>query len=200
MLPLLGLAMSLAACGKDRDKPVAPSDTPATDTAPVTAPTNPVVGGATMTPTRTIADNIAAAPALSTLATVLRTAELTATLAGPGPFTVFAPNDAAFARLAPGVQDQLLLPANRASLARLLRYHIVAGNLTAQELTARINAGGGTATLVTLAGDPLTATMTQSVITLTDVNGNKSYVEVADARQSNGLVHVVNGVLVPNLG
>ncbi|WP_298091478.1 fasciclin domain-containing protein [uncultured Sphingomonas sp.] len=194
------MAMSLAACGKDRDKAAAPSDAPVADTAPVTAPTNPVVGGATMTPTRTIADNIAAAPALSTLANVLRTAEMTATLAGPGPFTVFAPNDAAFARLAPGVQDQLLLPANRASLAKLLRYHIVAGNLTAQELTARITAGGGTATLTTLAGDPLTATMTQSVITLTDVNGNKSYVEVADARQSNGLVHVVNGVLVPNLG
>jgi uncharacterized surface protein with fasciclin (FAS1) repeats len=189
----LGL-LALAGCSTTKDgAPPAPVSAAA-------APANPSVGGVAMPADRTIAANAAAAPNLSTLATAVTAAGLADTLSGPGPFTVFAPTDAAFARLAPGTVDTLLKPENKASLAKLLTYHVVPGTLTAADLTARVTAGGGTATLTTVQGDPLMLTVTQGHLTLTDVGGNKSYVETGDVRQSNGVVHVVNGVLVPKLG
>ena len=120
-------------------------------------------------------------------------------LAGNGPYTVFAPTDTAFTRLAPGIARDLLAPENRAALVALLRYHIVPGTMTTEQLTARIRAGGGRTMLTTLGGQPITATMTGDVITLTSVTGNRSYVEAADVAQANGIIHVVNGVLVPKL-
>jgi len=136
---------------------------------------------------------------LSTLVAAVKAADLVGTLSGPGPFTVFAPTNDAFGRLAPGMVDTLLKPENKASLTKVLTYHVVPGVITADDLRQRITAGGGTATLTTVEGDPITATMVGAVIALTDVNGNKSYVETADVRQSNGVVHVVNGVIVPKL-
>jgi len=174
-------------------------------TAPVVAPPAVVAAApVAVDPSRieseaTIAASIAATPGFGTLAAELRTAELDALLAGPGPYTVFAPTDAAFTHLAPGIARDLLAPENRTALVALLRYHIVPGTVTTEALSQRIRAGGGRAILTTLGGQPLTATMTGDVITLTSVTGNRSYVEAADVAQVNGVIHVVNGVLVPNL-
>ncbi|HEU0044155.1 fasciclin domain-containing protein [Sphingomonas sp.] len=142
----------------------------------------------------TYAATNAALPTLARLAAAAGTAD---PWAGAGPFTVFAPSDAAFARLAPGTVEALLKVENRPVLVRLLGYHAIAGTLTAADLTARVTAGNGQAILVTLAGDPLTLSVTEGHLTLADADGNKSYVETGDLRQSNGIVHVVNGVLVP---
>jgi uncharacterized surface protein with fasciclin (FAS1) repeats len=147
----------------------------------------------------TIATSIASTPGLGMLAMELRAAELDQLLGGDGPYTLFAPTDAAFAHLAPGIARDLLAPENRSALVALLRYHVVAGTMTTEQLTDRIRAGGGRATLTTLGGQPITATMTGDVITLTSVTGNRSYVEAADVAQVNGVIHVVNGVLVPKL-
>lgn len=201
VLALAGAALLAACASGDRVGPepeAAPP--PTTATAPLAnRNANPTVGGATMLPSRDLVTNAAAAPTLSTLVAAVRAADLATTLAGPGPFTVFAPTDEAFGRLAPGIVDTLMKPENRPALQKLLRYHVVAGTVGSADLLARIAAGGGTATLVTLEGEPLTATLTSNIVTLTDVNGNRSYVETADVRQANGMVHVVNGVMVPKL-
>ncbi len=205
-LPLLLItsALALAACsGKSKDDVASASTTPANPALAVPngppAVANPTVGGVPMMATRTIVDNASAAPNLSTLVAAVKAAGLVGTLSGPGPFTVFAPSNDAFGRLAPGMVDTLLKPENKASLTKVLTYHVVPGVITADDLRQRITAGGGTATLTTVEGDPITATLVGAVIALTDVNGNKSYVETADVRQSNGVVHVVNGVIVPKL-
>jgi uncharacterized surface protein with fasciclin (FAS1) repeats len=148
----------------------------------------------------TIAVNVARAPNLTTFVSTMRAAGLDRTLAGAGPYTLFAPTNAAFGRLAPGTVDALLKPENKASLARLLDYLVVAGRVTTADLRDRIQAGGGSATLATIKGDPLTVTLTGAVLTLTDVHGNKSYIEAGDVPQANGLIQVVNGVLIPDLG
>lgn len=205
-LPLLLItsALALAACsGKSKDDVASASTTPANPALAVPngppAVANPTVGGVPMMATRTVVDNASAAPNLSTLVAAVKAAGLVGTLSGPGPFTVFAPTNDAFGRLAPGMVDTLLKPENKASLTKVLTYHVVPGVITADDLRQRITAGGGTATLTTVEGDPITATLVGAVIALTDVNGNKSYVETADVRQSNGVVHVVNGVIVPKL-
>src|SRR3546814_336913 len=109
-------------------------------------------------------------------------AGLADTLGAAGPFTVFAPTDAAFGRLAPGTLDALLLPENKPALTKLVIYHVVPGRLTVADLEARIAAGGGTATLTTVEGEPLTLGLVSTVIALTDVGGNKSYVETGEIR------------------
>ena len=210
-LPLLALVGSLgiAACtpmNADTAGPATSSDTAAT--APMSASAsasasasvaNPSVGGAPMVASRTIVQNASAAPNLTTLVAAVKAAGLVETLSGPGPFTVFAPTNEAFSRLAPGTVDTLLKPENKASLTKVLTYHVVSGNVSAAQLQQQIAAGGGTATLNTVAGGTLTARVENGAVTLTDQGGNKSYVETADVRQSNGVVHVVNGVLVPTL-
>jgi uncharacterized surface protein with fasciclin (FAS1) repeats len=171
-------------------------------TAGTAAPTgpNPAVGGAPMDAAKPITANAAAAPNLSTLVSAVKAAGLDATLSGPGPFTVFAPTNDAFGRLAPGTVDNLMKPANKPSLVKVLNYHVVAGSMTLADLQAKITSGGGKTTLTTVEGDPLVVAKEGNAISLTDVGGNKSYIEVPDVRQSNGVVHVVNGVLVPKLG
>lgn len=159
-----------------------------------------MVGGAPMLPTQTIVANASKASNLSTLVKAVQAADLTATLSGPGPFTVFAPTNEAFGRLAPGTLDSLLKPEQKASLAKVLTYHVVAGKLDAAALKAQVEAGGGTATLTTVEGQPLKATLENGALVLTDVGGGKSYVTQYDVEQSNGIVHVVNGVLAPKLG
>lgn len=196
LLPLTALVM-LGACGRGRDAREAPA-TPSSTAAPATI-NEGVTADQPMAPTRTILDNAAATPSLSSLVAAIRAASLSTTLAGPGPYTLFAPSNAAFSRLAPGVQEQLLQPANHGSLVRLLRFHMLPGVVTVSDLQQRIAAGGGTATIMTVQGEPLTLSMTQSVITLTDASGNKSYIEAGDLRQANGMIHIVNGVLVPKL-
>jgi uncharacterized surface protein with fasciclin (FAS1) repeats len=186
------LAASLAGCVPPATAPVSAPPPPAA-AAPVAVDPSHIESDAM------IATSIAATPGLNTLAAELRTAELDALLAGNGPYTLFAPTDTAFTRLAPGIAGDLLAPENRAALVALLRYHIVPGTMTTEQLTQRIRAGGGRTVLTTLGGQPITATLTGDVITLTSVTGNRSYVEAADVAQANGVIHVVNGVLVPNL-
>jgi uncharacterized surface protein with fasciclin (FAS1) repeats len=198
-LAALAAALALAGCASNKvasSGETAPSAKPAHHKATAPAQT---IGGAVVDAEATIAANIAKAPNLTTLVKAVGAAGLTEMLAGPGPYTVFAPTNAAFGRLAPGTVETLLKPENRASLVKLLDYSIVAGRVTAADLRHRIAAGNGTTTLATTEGDPLTVTLTQNIITLTDVNGNKSYVQADDITQSNGIVHVVNGVLIPNL-
>lgn len=180
--------------------PAAPGTTAAPADAAAAAKPNPAVGGAQMAPTKPIVENLAAAPNLATLVNALKTAGVDAALAGPGPFTVFAPDNDAFGRLAPGTMDTLLKPENKATLAKILNYHVVSGKLDAVTLKKQIESAGGTLTLTTVAGQPLTAGLENGAITLTDANGTKAYVTTYDVNQSNGVFHVVNGVLVPKLG
>ncbi|QQV78429.1 fasciclin domain-containing protein [Sphingomonas aliaeris] len=167
--------------------------------APASTAPNPAVGGAAMDASKTIVANAATAPNLTTLVSAVKAAGLAETLSGAGPFTVFAPTNDAFSRLAPGTVDTLLKPENKATLTKVLTYHVVAGTITAADLISRIDAGGGKAVLTTVEGEPLTAAKEGQAVSLTDVNGNKSYIEVPDVRQSNGVVHVVNGVVLPKL-
>ncbi|KQM81703.1 hypothetical protein ASE70_17985 [Sphingomonas sp. Leaf22] len=178
-----------------------PVGTPQTGAQANTNATAPVmVGGAPMLPTATIVANASKASNLSTLVKAVQAADLAATLSGPGPFTVFAPTNEAFGRLAPGTLDTLLKPEQKASLTKVLTYHVVAGKLDAAALKSQIEAGGGTATLTTVEGQPIKATLENGALVLTDVGGGKSYVTQYDVQQSNGVVHVVNGVLAPKLG
>ena len=151
-------------------------------------------------PATTIAGYPATIPALSTLSTALHATSLATTLASAGPYTLFAPTNAAFARLAPGSLDLLLRPENKPSLAKLVGYHVVAGRITLADLKQAIASGGGSVRLATIEGDPLTLTLTDSALLITDVNGNKSYIEQPDVMEANGVVHVVNGVMIPKLG
>lgn len=202
-IPALALAPALALPAVAQTTPAAPAAPAPQSTAP--APTaaaapNPAVGGVAMDATKTIIANASAAPNLSTLVKAVTAADLTATLSGPGPFTVFAPTDDAFSRLPPDTLAQLMKPENKALLAKVLTYHVVPGTIDFAQLKAQIAAGGGTATLTTVAGQPVKATITgNNVVTLTSVNGNVSYLETPDVHQSNGIVHVVNGVLLPKL-
>ena len=215
LLLLMGPAMVLAACStpnvpmaatapQPRSIGTPPPRSAATGLSAMMAAaataTNPYVGGAKMMGTRTIADNCAAAPNLRQLARALNAGGGRAALSSAGPITVFAPSDEAFGRLALGAVDQLLAPANRAALAKVLNYHVVPGAITLADLRARIDAGGGRTQLTTLDGEPLLAARDGDAIALTDVNGNKSYVETPDVQQVNGVIHVVNGLLVPRLG
>jgi len=188
-----GPGTTAAAPGSATAAPGTPQAAPASGTAAAT----PI--GTEMVATQTIAANIALVPDLSTLTTAIRAAGLDQTLAGPGPFTVFAPTNAAFGRLAPGTLDTLMKPANKATLTKVLSYHVVPGTITIADIKARTAAGGGKLTLTTVAGDPLTITAMDGAIELTDVSGNKSYVQTGDVRQANGIVHIVNGVVVPKL-
>lgn len=202
-IPALALAPALALPAVAQTTTTAPPAGPAPQSAapaPSTAPANPAVGGAAMDASKTIVANASAAPNLSTLVKAVTAADLTATLSGPGPYTLFAPTDDAFSRLPPDTLAQLMKPENKALLAKVLTYHVVPGTIDFAQLKAQITAGNGTATLTTVAGQPLKATITgNNIVTLTSVNGNVSYLETPDVHQSNGIVHVVNGVLLPKL-
>jgi uncharacterized surface protein with fasciclin (FAS1) repeats len=163
-----------------------------------TAPANPSVGGASMDAGQDIVANASAAPNLSTLVAAVKAADLVSTLQGSGPFTVFAPTDDAFAKLPAGAVDGLLKPEMKADLAGVLTYHVVSGNVDAASLLQQIEAGGGKATLTTVQGATLTATPDGAGgITLTDAKGGTAKVTTADVRQSNGIVHVIDSVLMP---
>jgi uncharacterized surface protein with fasciclin (FAS1) repeats len=162
------------------------------------AATTPVmVGGAEMLPTKTIVENASASADHTTLVTAVKAAGLAETLSGPGPFTVFAPTNAAFGKLPAGTVDTLVKPESKETLTGILTYHVVPGRMTAADLTSAIQAAGGSAKLKTVAGGELTATEAGGTITLTDAKGGKSTVTQGDVMQSNGVVHVVDTVLMP---
>ncbi|QHB71556.1 fasciclin domain-containing protein [Stenotrophomonas rhizophila] len=158
---------------------------------------NPMVGGAPMYATKDIIDNAVASKDHTTLVAAVKAAGLVETLKGPGPFTVFAPTNAAFAALPKGTVDGLLKPEKKADLTKVLTYHVVAGNLDSTALLARIKQGGGKAALTTVQGETLTARQVGKGITLTDSKGGTARVTIADVRQSNGVIHVVDKVLMP---
>lgn len=155
------------------------------------------VGGAPMYPTKDIIDNAVNSKDHTTLVAAVKAAGLVDTLKGPGPFTVFAPTDAAFKALPAGTVDTLLKPENKDKLSGLLTYHVVPGKLDAATLASQIKAGGGKAQLKSVAGGTLTAGMKGKAVTVTDEKGNVGTVSIADVMQSNGVIHVVDKVLMP---
>jgi uncharacterized surface protein with fasciclin (FAS1) repeats len=162
-----------------------------------TAMANPSVGGAAMAPSKTIVANASAAPNLSTLVAAVKAADLVDTLNSPGPFTVFAPTNTAFDKLPDGTIAAVLQPENKATLTKILTYHVVAGRLTAKDIMAAIQSNGGSASLKTVSGDMLTARISGNSIVITDAKGGQSAVTTGDVMQSNGVVHVIDSVLMP---
>ena len=155
------------------------------------------VGGAPMYASKDIVDNAVNSKDHTTLVAAVKAGGLVDTLKGAGPFTVFAPTNAAFAALPAGTVDTLLKPENKAMLAGILTYHVVPGKLDAATLKQQIMAGGGKAMLKTVAGGTLTAMASGNGITVTDEKGGQAMVTIADVMQSNGVIHVVDKVLLP---
>ena len=127
----------------------------------------------------------------------MKAAGLVDTLSSPGPFTVFAPTNMAFGKLPAGTVDTLVKPENKGALTKVLTYHVVPGRLSAMDLSARVKAGGGMAMLKTAEGEDLTVTQKNGAIWLTDAKGGMSKITIANVYQSNGVIHVVDTVLMP---
>jgi uncharacterized surface protein with fasciclin (FAS1) repeats len=161
------------------------------------AMTDPMVGGAAMYPSRDIIDNAVNSKDHTTLVAAVKAAGLVGTLKGAGPFTVFAPTNEAFAALPAGTVDTLLKPENKGTLTKVLTYHVVPGRVDAASLGRMIAAGGGRATLKTAAGGNLYATMSGANVVITDEKGDRAMVTIANVYQSNGVIHVVDKVLLP---
>ena len=158
---------------------------------------DPMVGGAAMYPTKNIVENAVNSKDHTTLVAAVKAAGLVDTLEGPVPFTVFAPTNEAFDKLPAGTVDTLLKPENLATLKKILTYHVVAGKLTSKDIAKKIKMGGGKATLTTVEGGTLTAMMDGGKLVLTDEKGGTSTVTIANVMQSNGIIHVVDTVLMP---
>ena len=156
-----------------------------------------MVGGAAMYPSKTIVENAMNSRDHTTLVAAVKAAGLVDTLSGSGPFTVFAPTNAAFAKLPAGTVDMLVEPANKMKLTEILTYHVVAGKMSAADLMAKSKMGMGKNTLTTVEGEKLTVTTKAGMVWLTDAKGGKSMVTIADVNQSNGVIHVVDTVLMP---
>jgi len=155
------------------------------------------VGGAPMYASKDIIDNAVNSKDHTTLVAAVKAAGLVETLKGPGPFTVFAPTNAAFSALPAGTVDTLLKPENKAALTKVLTYHVVAGRMDAATLGKAITAGGGKAMLKTVSGGTLTAMSAGGTVMVTDEGGGTANVAIADVIQSNGVIHVVDKVLLP---
>ncbi len=181
-----GCAILAGACSAAETP--APADA---ETAAATAPAAPAAD-------QTIVDAAAASPAHTTLVAAVTAAGLAETLSGPGPFTVFAPTDAAFAKLPAGTVESLVQPANKATLTKILTYHVVPGRVVAADLIRQIEAGGGSAALTTVEGGTLTASLRGGSVILTDEKGGVATVTQADLTGSNGVIHVTDTVSMPN--
>jgi uncharacterized surface protein with fasciclin (FAS1) repeats len=144
-----------------------------------------------------VVDIAISSPDHTTLVAAVKAADLVTTLKSAGPFTVFAPTNAAFDKLPAGTVTTLLKPENKAQLAKILTYHVVAGNLDAAAVTAAIKAGKGKAVVTTVSSGKLTASLDKDKVMLTDESGKTAYVVVADLKGSNGVVHVIDGVVLP---
>jgi uncharacterized surface protein with fasciclin (FAS1) repeats len=158
---------------------------------------DPMVGGAAMFANRDIVQNALNSKDHTTLVAAVKAAGLVDTLEGPGPFTVFAPTNEAFDQLPQGAVQSLLEPENKAALAKVLTYHVVAGRYSARDLTRLARANGGSATLTTVEGDPLSVTLAGGSIVVRDTKGGEAHVTIGDVFQSNGVIHVVDRVLMP---
>lgn len=183
-IPALASALALAACG-----------TPAEEAE--TGDAMEMTDADAATDVGTIVDVAAGNEDFSTLVTAVTAAELVETLNGDGPFTVFAPTNAAFAKLPEGTLEELTKPESKAALVGILTYHVVAGETSAEALIAAITEGEGSAELSTVNGAKLTATLVGEAVVLTDAAGNASTVTATDIDASNGVVHVIDTVVMP---
>src|SRR5271170_6931972 len=165
--------------------------------APAYAEMTKMVGGAPMYPSKNIIENAVNSKDHTTLVAAVKAAGLVDTLEGSGPFTVFAPTNEAFDKLPSGTVDTLLKPENLDQLKKILTYHVVAGKLTAKDIDKQIKQGKGKATLTTVEGGTLTATMQGGKVVLTDEKGGTATVTIANVFQSNGVIHVIDTVLMP---
>lgn len=159
---------------------------------------NPMVGGAAMYKTKNIVENAVNSKDHTTLVAAVQAAGLVDTLKSAGPFTVFAPTNAAFDKLPAGTVEALVKPENKATLTKILTYHVVAGNADSKAIMNAIKKGGGKAEFKTVAGGTLTAMMEGKSLVLMDEKGGRSMVTIADVRQSNGVIHVIDTVVMPN--
>jgi len=160
------------------------------------AASNPMVGGAAMYPTKNIIQNAVNSKDHTTLVAAVKAAGLVDTLSGPGPFTVFAPTNAAFAKLPAGTVETLLKPENKGQLAGVLTYHVLAGKVSAAQIAAKVKMGGS-ATFTTVQGGELTFRKGAKGYTVTDAQGGTAAITIADVNQSNGVIHVIDRVLLP---
>ena len=158
---------------------------------------NPMVGGAAMYPTRNIVQNAVNSKDHTTLVAAVKAAGLVDTLSGKGPFTVFAPTNEAFAKLSPGTVETLVKPENKATLTKILTYHVVPGRITAQQIAAMAQKHGGTATLKTVEGENLMFRKSGGGWWVIDAKGDKARITIPNVMQSNGVIHVVDAVLMP---
>ena len=187
--------LGLAACNQAEQK--APAEAAPTD-AMAPATTDPIVGGAPMSPTADVVTNASKASNLTTLVSAVQAAGLVETLKGPGPFTVFAPDNAAFEKIPAATREALMTPAMKGDLTKILTYHVVPGRLTAADIAAQATANGGTATLMTVQGEELKVSAgPNGSWVITDAKGGKSTITQADVLQSNGVAHVIDTVLMP---
>jgi uncharacterized surface protein with fasciclin (FAS1) repeats len=159
---------------------------------------NPMVGGAAMYRSKNIVENALNSPIHTTLVAAVKAAGLVDTLAGKGPFTVFAPTNDAFDKLPAGTVNTLVMPENKAMLTKILTYHVVAGKYDSKKIMQLIRKGKGTATFTTVSGDKLMARMSGSNVILVDEKGGTSTITTADVYQRNGVIHVIDTVVMPN--
>jgi uncharacterized surface protein with fasciclin (FAS1) repeats len=164
----------------------------------IMAAENPMVGGHEMFPTKNIVQNAMNSSDHTTLVAAVKAAGLVDTLEGPGPFTVFAPTNEAFAKLPAGTVDSLLMTENKLTLTKILTYHVVAGRLGSKEIAQAIKNGNGKAELDTVSGGKLWVSMQGKDIVLTDEKGGTAKVTISNVYQSNGVIHVIDTVLLPN--
>lgn len=156
-----------------------------------------MVGGAAMLPSRNIIQNAVNSKDHTTLVAAVKAAGLVDTLSGKGPFTVFAPTNEAFAALPAGTVDTLLKPENKATLTKVLTYHVVAGKLTEKDLAKDVEEGGGKASLKTVEGDSITVSKDGDRFAITDDKGGVAHITIGNVMQSNGVIHVIDKVLMP---
>ena len=158
-----------------------------------------MVGGAAMYPSKNIVENAVNSKDHTTLVAAVKAAGLVETLMSAGPFTVFAPTNAAFGLLPAGTVETLVKPESKTALTGILTYHVVAGKVSAKDLVKMIKAGKGTAVLTTVAGGKLSAMVDGKNVVISDESGTKAYVTIADVNQSNGVIHVIDHVLLPKM-
>jgi uncharacterized surface protein with fasciclin (FAS1) repeats len=156
-----------------------------------------MVGGAAMYPSKNIIENAVNSKDHTTLVAAVKAAGLVETLSSPGPFTVFAPTNKAFDKLPKGTVETLVKPESKATLTKILTYHVVSGKVSATDLMKMIKDGGGKAELKTVEGGTITAMVKGKKVVLTDAKGGTATVTIADVNQSNGVIHVIDSVLMP---
>ena len=195
-LKLMASAMTVASLGLSGCTSMS-DDNMSASASTSTEMENPMVGGAAMYANKNIVENAVNSSDHTTLVAAVKAAGLVDTLMTPGPFTVFAPTNAAFDKLPAGTVNTLLKTENKPMLTSVLTYHVVAGRMTSTDIAAAIRAGNGTAKFATVQGGMLSARMMGDKLVLTDAKGGKSTVTIANVMQSNGVIHVVDTVLLP---